>query len=499
MAGPDPAGSNVGPVPGDDVAFLEKFLTAAGFYKPPLTLKGALIEWQKSVELEPTGLLDEATRGKLGDVLAFVSAQSQPDEDEQAGSEPTTAGATESQPAAVPSPSPAPAAPDAGGAPNPDGKFGIPGGAQIWKNEGDGYWYAIYTVPGSQPPVPLAWRIESNDDVAAIFGPGNEWKLDRTLTAEQWRAEGVLSFGPSRQLANLSEHPFDAFTANFNTEANIRPWLRDPEILALTTRAILEGREVTDAELAGTNWWRTHTEAERSWIGEYAKDPKTAQQKIQDGWDNVRKTMIQLGVSNPPEQLVQLIANRVTAGTWSQAYAQNQISKLADPFAPGTMDPTLSLWVNDLAKGGVKLNTLAENTGKVDELVKRWLGPAYAKSISKDQMMVWAGRLRNDPQAEEEIVAELKRKRLSLFPEYENENLSYEDIASTWRGVVTQMWGQAPDETDPLFQQIVRMNDLSSAQELLRREGLQRNVGTVVDQSLSDLGAVFGSGVRRAM
>jgi hypothetical protein len=288
------------------------------------------------------------------------------------------------------------------GDPNADGKYTVPGGSEIWAGP-DGFWYVVYKVPGTGTPI--AWRIENNDDVAAIFGPGNPWKVDRTLSADEWKSAGVLVFGASRMLANTNKHPFDAFVANFDTEAQIRPWLRDPEILALTTRAILEGRDVTEAELAGTNWWKGHTEGERQWIATAAKDPATAQQMVQDGHDRVRALMIKLGISNPPDKLVELIGNRLTAGTWTADYAQAQISKLADPYAPGNLDPTLAIWVKDLQNDGVTMNTLKDNTDKVDQLIRTWIGPAYADSISKDQREVWASRLRNDPQAEEEITA----------------------------------------------------------------------------------------------
>jgi hypothetical protein len=73
----DPEGFNVGPVPAEDVTFLEQFLAAAGFLKTPYTLKGALEEWQKSVGLDATGVLDDATRNKIGDTLKYVSSQPQ--------------------------------------------------------------------------------------------------------------------------------------------------------------------------------------------------------------------------------------------------------------------------------------------------------------------------------------------------------------------------------------------------------------------------------------
>jgi hypothetical protein len=384
--------------------------------------------------------------------------------------------------------------------PNPDGKFGIPGGAEVWAAP-DNYWYVVYRAP--QTGTPVAWRIENDDDVAKIFG-GNEKRPDRTLNADEWKGAGLVLFGNSRQLANLSEHPFDAFAANFETEARVRPWLRDPEILVVLTRSLLEGREPTDAEWAATDWWQKHNATERAWLLESNKDPATTKQKLEDGRMRVREVLLKVGVDGASDALISTLADKMTTGAWSEQYVNSQISKLADPTAAGRLDADLAP-----ALQGAKLNTLVDNTSKVDQLIRTWVGPAIGQGITKEQRQAWAGRLRNNPQAEEEIVAELRRKRLVVMPEYQDENLSYEDIASTWRGVVQAAWGQVVDETDPFFQQIVRLGGsagtseqpggLAGVQQMLRTEGRKRGIGQVVNESLATLGAAFGGTQRRAV
>lgn len=392
------------------------------------------------------------------------------------------------------------------GTPNPDGLFGVPGGAQVWEGppamDGNRYWYVVYTVPGTS--VPMAWTIDNNDDLAAIFGPGNEPKPTRSINSwDEWNKMGALSFGTSRQLANLSEHPFDAFVANFTTEAAVKPWLRDPEILALTGRAILENRTVTESELAGTNWWKTHNETQRGAIAESNRDPATSTQKYNDTVLQMRQALISAGVTNPPHELLHALTGKLMSGDWTPGYVQTQISKLADPYAPGWLDPYLSGVMGDQS-----LSTVAQHTSKVDQLVNTWLGPAFGKGVSDQQRQDWAGQIRNDPSggAIEEITEKLKAQRLVLFPEYQNENLSYDDIAGPWRGVVQQTWGTAPDELDPFFQNLVRLGGsqgspdqpggLAGVQTLLRREGRTRNIGTVVNDSMSAMHAAFGGSQR---
>lgn len=394
---------------------------------------------------------------------------------------------------------------------NPDGLFGIPGGAEVWANDVDGYWYVVYRVPGTNTP--MAWRIENNDDVAAIFGPGNDWRVARHFrmggelyTPSFENEDGVVMFGSSRQLANLSEHPFDAFNANFEAEARVRPWLRDPEVLALTAKAVLEGRQVTDGELAGTSWWKNSNEAQRQWASLNARDPGQANVVVRDAQTQIRTTLARLGAGESiPEPFVKYLSERLVSGEWSSTYLNGQIAELLDPYAPGELDPQFKMALDFI--GGSPVASLANNTGKVEEIVRTWLGPAHAAGWSRGELERWAGRLRNDPTAEEDLVNVLKDQRVALLPEYTDRNLSYEAIAGPVRGVVRQAWGQDMDEKDPLFHELLRVGGrvtqgeaqggLAGQQQLLLKEGLNREVGHVVNGALASVGAAFGGTQRR--
>lgn len=379
---------------------------------------------------------------------------------------------------------------------NPDGLFGIPGGAEVWQSP-DNQWYVVYKIP--ETGTPLAWHLESLDDIAKVFGDADPTPT-RVLNEQEWNSAGLLLWGTSRQLANLTEHPFDNWVANLRTEAQTQPWLLDPEILALNARAMLEGRSTTDAEIAGTDWFRNRTAGERDWIFQFNRDPATARQMIQDSRDSTRTLMAQLGIADPPERLVQLMADRVTGGTWTAQYMQRQLAEIADPTTPGALDPTVAIWLSDTSKAGAEpLSTTATRTGRVDELVQQWLGPKFAATWTDQQRQQWAGQLRQDPAAEEELVAELRRQRFAQFGAYD-ESLSYQDIAAPWRGVWTEAWGQVPDETDALFVDIVKRNDMTFAEQQLRRVGVQRGIGAVEDRILSGIGQTpLGQSTRRVM
>lgn len=354
---------------------------------------------------------------------------------------------------------------------------------EVWK-VGD-VWYLVRFVPG-EPPIPIVWRVRA-DDVEAL----GIKKANRTLDQGEFNRTGALPMGDSRELLNTTEDPVDAIYSNYKTEVRVKPWLADPEILSLWMGAALEGRSISDAELQGTEWWRTHTEGERQWLSLNASDPATAQQVIADNRARVSDLLTQAGVDNASQDLITTIADSWTTGSWTETYAVNQIRLLADPHLDGDLDPTL----RDFRDG---LDPTRVGEEDVRQMIQTWLGPAHGANWNDEHIASWASRFREDPDARLELTEVLRRHRLALFPEYENENLTYEDIAAPWRGVWQQEWGGVADETDPLFSRIVRANDVSEARRLLRTEGLERGNNSVAQRLLSELGPAFGGQVRSA-
>ncbi len=84
-----------------------------------------------------------------------------------------------------------------------------------------------------------------------------------------------------------------------------------------------------------------------------------------------------------------------------------------------------------------------------------------------------------------------------MYPEYTDPELTYQDIASPWRGFGSQIWGQQMDETSDVFQQLIKMNDTVEGGKLLRKEGMSRGIGAVEQSAMSGLFDQT-SGVRQA-
>lgn len=365
---------------------------------------------------------------------------------------------------------------------------GVGGEPQVWLDTSKNQAYLVYFVPDTDPPVPLLYSI-SEKELQAAFGPGKKIKYDRQLDNKALRSVGAMEWGDRSELDNDTEDPFDAWSTIVADAAAVRPWLQDDEVLALYAEALLEGREVSQAEMEQTEWWRSHNARERQWMLLSVSDPSTADQQMREQEVLVRNLMVNAGIRNPSIALVRDISRRFITGQWGEAYTQAQIRALADPYSGIRLDPDLAKY-----RDGTDQTRGEENT--VKELVTRWLGPRFG-NWSEQKIAAWAGRLRNDPDAAVELEELLSRQRLALYPAYDNPNLTYEDISGPWAAEWQRTWGQLPDEMDPLFTQIVRMNDLVGAGKVLRREGLKRNVGKVVGDVVEGIGSTaIGEQVR---
>lgn len=450
---------------------------------------------------------------------------------------------------------------------------GVPPGAQLWRVGSD--WFAVYHVPGSEPPVPLAWNI----DAANVEGvAGTDPQAVRTFgSIDEAAAEGMLHLGDSELLANMNEDPWTRFVADYNRRAEALPMLRDPEVLALFTTALLEGRRPTVEEIRLTDWWQSRTNAEREWATLVVQDPKTAQQMREDREIAARGALRDAGI-DAPDELVSHLANKWVTGQWSQVKVQEQIRGLADPYTGISIDPRVAelartydptgedqrafdegaegvrqrilamfnnrnvdisthlepnvtedpeqridRLVNEVLSGERTLQSVRQsvnnlagmhptteldvdrrNEEKVRNLLLDWLGPQLSQQYEGGWIRKWAGALRNDPSAEADLMDALRTIRMANFPEWDNENLRYADVAPMTKGLFQQVWQQEVDETDPFFLDIMRMAapggpGLNEAAARLRREGLERGVGAVTQQVSSGIMQATGGDVRRAV
>jgi hypothetical protein len=128
-----------------------------------------------------------------------------------------------------------------------------------------------------------------------------------------------------------------------------------------------------------------------------------------------------------------------------------------------------------------------------------WLGPVYGAWDDAD-VDRWANYIAsNSEQGYMEFIQTLQDLRVASFPDWEDPNITYNQMAGVARQMFRQVWGTTPDESDPFFLKIAGSRDHVAAMEQLRSEGWKRGVSQVVDQATTDIMQATGGLVRRPM
>lgn len=377
--------------------------------------------------------------------------------------------------------------------------FGVGGHPEVWKDTDTGQTFLVHFMNEVDPPVPLLYEVGGFDQSAgevdtleAFFGEGNKVVFDKEFTRKEMDSTGAVRFGTTNNLSASEGDPWVGFLDRIERAAEVSPWMNDDEILSLIGGAYLENRELEEWELQTTDWWQGHTEGERSWLQLQMADPAQAAQKMADDAAYVASLFDKIGAEGNDPELLKWISNKYTTGEWTQTELATQVEAVTSGWSQ--VDEELQTFIDNQ---GIGVATTSQDHETVRNLWSTWLGPAYAPTDS--QVAEWATKIRNTGDGEDELVAMLSGQRMSLFPMYENERLTYEDIAGPWRNISTTMWGQAPDETDAMFQNILRMNDYGEATKLLRTEGLNQNIGKVWEDATRTFRTDQSTNVRRAM
>jgi hypothetical protein len=127
----------------------------------------------------------------------------------------------------------------------------------------------------------------------------------------------------------------------------------------------------------------------------------------------------------------------------------------------------------------------------------KWLGPV-AGNYNSTWVANWGSRLRSgEADAFQQLQTMLKQQRVALFDAYTNPELTYEDISQPWKNIVENAWGEVPDESQTYFQDIVKNNNVTYANEVLTKVGLEQGNDKVVNDALNSLEQSIGQGTVR--
>lgn len=371
----------------------------------------------------------------------------------------------------------------------------VPGTPKVWHRT-DGRVYLVYQVPDTEDdPILMAWHVPSPGDLQSMFGPDQEIKYNReNVTDAEWQRHGVLEFGTTDEIPAGEHDPFATWTSTMEANAITQPWILEDDYQALIGMAAVEGRALTEAELATTDWWRTHNKDQREWMTLVHGDPQEADRVLADYELQVSGMLTGAGAGpEPPPELVSHMARARATGEWSDAYLSSQIRAVTDPYSTFETDESLMPMLEE----NPITQTQAEED-RVRDLLHQWLGPAFG-AWDEAEIAREAGMIRNDPEHEQRLIEQLKDQRMAVLPQYEDREISYQAIANTWKQWWYGQWGQSPDENSDLWLTVLQNNDATESARLLRREGYERGVPKVVQDLSNQTIRSLGGSVRRGV
>ena len=392
----------------------------------------------------------------------------------------------------------------------------IPTGAKVFDVDGD--YYLGYLVPGGDGSlytgsIYMMYQVPNNDFVkSGLLTDASAFKgANSFLTKEDLNTGGAIVAGTTVELEGIEGNPFLQFVERINDNVAISPWLATADGLALSAEVALEGRDPTPGEYRQLKWFQETTEEQRDWyelsLGRgFNNLPLDAKQAYENTRRNVKNNLLSLGIAggfdpetgmlrDVPPGLVDYISQKAVSGEWSESKTTEQLRLFADPFAAGERDEA---FFNVVEAGGYdQIDRQMQYEDTVRQEALKWLGPV-AGNYNSTWVANWGSRLRSgEADAFQQLQTMLKQQRVALFDAYTNPELTYEDISQPWKNIVENAWGEVPDESQTYFQDIVKNNNVTYANEVLTKVGLEQGNDKVVNDALNSLEQSIGQGTVR--
>lgn len=392
----------------------------------------------------------------------------------------------------------------------------IPTGAKVFDVDGD--YYLGYLVPGGDGSlytgsIYMMYQVPNNDFVkSGLLTDASAFKgANSFLTKEDLNTGGAIVAGTTAELEGIEGNPFLQFVERINDNVAISPWLATADGLALSAEVALEGRDPTPGEYRQLKWFQETTEEQRDWyelsLGRgFNNLPLDAKQAYENTRRNVKNNLLSLGIAggfdpetgmlrDVPPGLVDYISQKAVSGEWSESKTTEQLRLFADPFAAGERDEA---FFNVVEAGGYdQIDRQMQYEDTVRQEALKWLGPV-AGNYNSTWVANWGSRLRSgEADAFQQLQTMLKQQRVALFDAYTNPELTYEDISQPWKNIVENAWGEVPDENQTYFQDIVKNNNVTYANEVLTKVGLEQGNDKVVNDALNSLEQSIGQGTVR--
>lgn len=154
----------------------------------------------------------------------------------------------------------------------------------------------------------------------------------------------------------------------------------DPEVHGIIDQATREQwtPDKLAATIQGTAWWRTMVDSDRNWQAEIARDPRTAQNKVQAKAEEITKQAQQMGVTLKPG-VAESFADSFYRYGWGEIPLENsilsqftyekgktqgaagvietQLRAAAGDYMVPLADPTIQSWIVSIEQGRNSVDT----------------------------------------------------------------------------------------------------------------------------------------------
>lgn len=236
---------------------------------------------------------------------------------------------------------------------------------------------------------------------------------------------------------------------------------------------ILQRLEVSEADLAAEEFLKTDYEGF---------------QNIKAGNLLFIKELVVASGGEIPTQAQDYLADMLTKGLMTEREIKQNISGATDEYSPfkDMIDEGL---LNVLSGKDVTLTS--KGIEDVQALLNKYLPSHLHGTIDA---AAEAGKIRNDPNYQDTLIDKLKKQRFAMYGMYD-ENISWDMIVASKKQSAKNILGVELKEDDPLLDSIIRMNDTSKEQSLLREEGLTRGYQKVTNDLQNAMMSTFGGGV----
>lgn len=214
----------------------------------------------------------------------------------------------------------------------------------------------------------------------------------------------------------------------------------DKELERLIKRAVDQQWTTSrfQAEFMSTKWYQRHTAAARTWLELEARDPSTAQKRVDDQTARIRREANQLGIALSTSRARKMARESLMLG-WNEQTLTNAIVDEFE-YRPGRtsgMTATLETFINNAASDfGVQVSG-----NKIGD----WIGKTLRGDFTDDHLA--------------DMIRDMARSKYPGLQQYFDRGLSTADIAEPYLQSYAQLL-ELPDDSvtvfDPLVQQALQ-------------------------------------------